>query len=145
MGDDQGFWPLLLFQMAQVAAAAAVVVLALRWTSSWTGLRVLGFLLLLGGMALVFTARLQLGRSFSVTPQARRLVTHGLYSRIRNPIYIFGTVAIAGMLLIWQKPWAWILLPVLALAQILRARREAAVLEAKFGEEYRAYRRRTWF
>jgi protein-S-isoprenylcysteine O-methyltransferase Ste14 len=145
MGEDRRFWPLLLFQMAQVAAAAAVVVLALRWTSSWTGLRVLGFLLLLGGMALVFTARMQLGSSFSVTPQARRLVTHGLYARIRNPIYVFGTVAIAGMLLIWQKPWAWILLPVLALAQVLRARREAAVLEAKFGEEYRAYRRRTWF
>jgi protein-S-isoprenylcysteine O-methyltransferase Ste14 len=145
MGDDQRFWPLLLFQMAQVAAAAAVVVLALRWTSSWTGLRVLGFLLLLGGMALVFTARMQLGSSFSLTPQARRLVTHGLYSRIRNPIYTFGMVAIAGMLLIWQNPWAWILLPVLALAQMLRARREAAVLEAKFGEEYRAYRRQTWF
>jgi protein-S-isoprenylcysteine O-methyltransferase Ste14 len=142
MGDDQGFWPLLLFQMG---AVFAVIVLVLQWTGSWTGLRVLGFLLLLGGMALVFTARMQLGRSFSVTPQARRLVTHGLYARIRNPIYIFGTVAIAGMLLIWQKPWTWILLPVLALAQVLRARREAAVLEAKFGEEYRAYRRRTWF
>ena len=145
MGEDRRFWPLLLFQMAQVAAAAAVVVVALRWTSSWTGLRGLGFLLLLGGMALVFIARMQLGSSFSVTPQARRLVTHGLYSRIRNPIYIFGTVAIAGMLLIWQKPWAWILLPVLGLAQMMRARREAAVLEAKFGEEYRAYRRQTWF
>jgi protein-S-isoprenylcysteine O-methyltransferase Ste14 len=29
--------------------------------------------------------------------------------------------------------------------QIFRARREAAVLEAKFGDEYREYRKRTWF
>jgi protein-S-isoprenylcysteine O-methyltransferase Ste14 len=29
--------------------------------------------------------------------------------------------------------------------QIVRARREAAVLEAAFGEEYRRYRRQTWF
>jgi protein-S-isoprenylcysteine O-methyltransferase Ste14 len=29
--------------------------------------------------------------------------------------------------------------------QIVRARKEARVLEEKFGEEYRAYRARTWF
>jgi protein-S-isoprenylcysteine O-methyltransferase Ste14 len=29
--------------------------------------------------------------------------------------------------------------------QIVRARKEAAVLEAKFGEEYRIYRSHTWF
>jgi protein-S-isoprenylcysteine O-methyltransferase Ste14 len=29
--------------------------------------------------------------------------------------------------------------------QIIRARREAAVLEAAFGEDYRLYRRQTWF
>ena len=29
--------------------------------------------------------------------------------------------------------------------QIMRARREAAVLEATFGDAYREYRKRTWF
>jgi protein-S-isoprenylcysteine O-methyltransferase Ste14 len=29
--------------------------------------------------------------------------------------------------------------------QVVRARREAAVLEAKFGEQYREYRKGTWF
>jgi protein-S-isoprenylcysteine O-methyltransferase Ste14 len=29
--------------------------------------------------------------------------------------------------------------------QIIRARREAAILEATFGEEYRRYREQTWF
>jgi len=29
--------------------------------------------------------------------------------------------------------------------QIVRARREAVVLEAKFGDAYREYRKRTWF
>jgi len=29
--------------------------------------------------------------------------------------------------------------------QVLRARREAAVLEAKFGDAYRKYRKHTWF
>jgi protein-S-isoprenylcysteine O-methyltransferase Ste14 len=29
--------------------------------------------------------------------------------------------------------------------QVARARRESAVLEAKFGDEYRRYRQQTWF
>jgi protein-S-isoprenylcysteine O-methyltransferase Ste14 len=37
------------------------------------------------------------------------------------------------------------LLVVLVAIQIFRAGREARVLEARFGEEYRAYRKHTWF
>jgi protein-S-isoprenylcysteine O-methyltransferase Ste14 len=49
------------------------------------------------------------------------------------------------MLLILQIPKLWILLVVLVAIQVVRAGREARVLEAKFGEEYRAYRKQTWF
>ena len=31
--------------------------------------------------------------------KAQTLVTHGLYSRIRNPIYVFGALVIAGIFL----------------------------------------------
>jgi protein-S-isoprenylcysteine O-methyltransferase Ste14 len=37
-----------------------------------------------------------------------------------------------------------VLLPLIPL-QIVCARREAAVLEEKFGNAYRKYRKRTWF
>jgi protein-S-isoprenylcysteine O-methyltransferase Ste14 len=103
----------------------------------------MGFLLV--GTVFVLLARLQLGSSFSILPRAKKLVTRGLYSKIRNPIYIFGTIAIVGMLLILQIPRLWILLVVLVAIQIFRAGREARALEARFGEEYRAYRKQTWF
>lgn len=90
-------------------------------------------------------SRWTLGSSFSVTAQARELVTRGIYSRIRNPIYVSGSVFIAGLILISGKPEMWILLAVIVVVQIVRARREARVLEAKFGDEYRRYRRQTWF
>jgi protein-S-isoprenylcysteine O-methyltransferase Ste14 len=54
----------------------------------WTALRVTGAIPAFVGYILFVTARLQLGKAFSVTPQARELVTLGLYSQIRNPIYI---------------------------------------------------------
>lgn len=142
MTEKRSLVPLFGLQILSVVIVIAVV---FQLKSAWTLTRLLGFVMFLIGMLLVFAARMQLGRSFSVTPQARHLVTHGLYSKIRNPIYIFGLMAIAGLLVILQRPWTWILLVFLALAQVLRARQEARILEQKFGEEYRAYRRQTWF
>ena len=107
--------------------------------------RCVGLFLALLGLAGVILARYTLGRSFSIAPKAAALVTHGIYSRIRNPIYVSGTILVAGALLMLGKPQGLILLFVLIPIQIFRARREAAVLEAKFGDAYREYRKRTWF
>ena len=106
----------------------------------WIGL-CLGFI----GLGGVILARYTLGRSFSVAARATELVTRGIYSRIRNPIYVSGMVFLVGLLLMWQQPYLWILLAVLIPMQIIRARREARVLEAEFGDAYREYRARTWF
>lgn len=90
-------------------------------------------------------ARLQLGDSFSVGPEARRLVTRGLYSKVRHPIYVFGTMAfmfVVLALLGWRAVVVWALVLTI---QIVRAGREERILAAKFGEEYSAYRSTTWF
>ena len=107
--------------------------------------RAVGLGLAILAFALWATARLQIGASFSVQPKAKVLVTHGIYSRIRNPIYIFGMVWIVGLILAIGEPWLLLIVLVLAPMQVVRAKREASVLEAKFGDQYRAYQRRTWF
>jgi protein-S-isoprenylcysteine O-methyltransferase Ste14 len=108
--------------------------------ASWIGL-----LLGLVGLGGVMLARYTLGQSFSWVPKAHKLVTCGIYSRIRNPIYVFGMIAVLGMILIVGRPQLLVILAVIIPMQIVRARREARVLEEKFGDEYREYRRRTWF
>ena len=111
----------------------------------WTPTRILGSLIFLPSVALLILARLQLGRSFSVGAEARALVTSGLYSKIRNPIYVFGALAIGSGILVLGRPrllWTLVLLVPL---QIYRMRKEENVLAAKFGEEYWAYKARTWF
>jgi protein-S-isoprenylcysteine O-methyltransferase Ste14 len=105
----------------------------------------IGLLLGLIGLAGVILSRYTLGRSFSVAPKATALVTTGIYSRIRNPIYISGVVFLIGLALILGRPELLAVLLVIIPMQIIRARREAAVLEAKFGDAYREYRERTWF
>jgi protein-S-isoprenylcysteine O-methyltransferase Ste14 len=107
--------------------------------------RWIGLLLALIGLGAVILSRYTLGRSFSIVPKATALVTIGIYSRIRNPIYVSGMFFVAGAALILWRFELLIVLIVLIPVQIMRARREAAVLEAKFGDAYREYRKRTWF
>ncbi|HEX6496158.1 MAG TPA: isoprenylcysteine carboxylmethyltransferase family protein [Acidobacteriaceae bacterium] len=111
----------------------------------WTPLRIAGALVAVASLSLIVTARFQLGRAFSIRAKATRLVTTGLYAHIRNPIYIFGCFYILGVAM-FIPAW-WLLLPLIVVIpmQIVRARREAAVLEATFGDEYRRYRDQTWF
>lgn len=111
----------------------------------WGAMRIAGLVMVAFGITLLTIARFQLGNSFSVTPQARALVTHGIYRRVRNPIYVFGAIAIAGLILWFRQPLLLFVLAILVPMQIARARAEARVLEQKFGDEYRAYRRNTWF
>ena len=49
-----------------------------------------GVTLALVSASLAIVARTQLGNSFSVTPKAKDLVTHGLYSRLQHPMYLFS-------------------------------------------------------
>ena len=113
--------------------------------AGWTAMQAVGIGLAAVGFVLWTVARFQLGASFAVSAQARKLVTHGLYSKIRNPIYVFGSLVIVGMILVIGKPeWLLIFVVIIPL-QIWRARKESAVLEAAFGEEYRRYRAGTWF
>jgi protein-S-isoprenylcysteine O-methyltransferase Ste14 len=72
-------------------------------------------------------------------------VTTGIYSRIRNPIYFFGGLMIAGVILWTQRPLGLVVLAVLIPLQIMRVRKEEQVLEAKFGAAYLEYKRKTWF
>ena len=104
-----------------------------------------GLLLVVPSFLLWVLARYQLGDAFTPRAEARRLVTHGLYSRIRHPIYVFAECMAAGIIIFMRLPWLCIVwIPAIAW-QVVRARRENRVLEAAFGDEFRRYRSHTWF
>jgi protein-S-isoprenylcysteine O-methyltransferase Ste14 len=112
---------------------------------AWTPVKVVGGVMAAAGVVLLIVARLQLGSAFSVQAKAKKLVTTGLYSRIRNPIYVFSAMFLVGLVIVSER-WL-LLLPIAALVpvQMLRARKEARVLATAFGEEYARYRAGTRF
>lgn len=111
------------------------------WTAWQTG----GAVLAVIACSLVITARVQLGKSFSVRAEAKKLVTHGLYARIRNPMYVFVDLMVLGLILALHLHWLLVIFAVLVAFQARQARREAKVLQEKFGQAYLDYRKQTWF
>jgi protein-S-isoprenylcysteine O-methyltransferase Ste14 len=107
--------------------------------------RLLGLVVAIPSFLLLVLARIQLGRAFSVQAKASTLVTTGLYCRIRNPIYFFGGLMIAGAFLIANMPLMLLIFVVLIPLQIQRSRKEEQVLAETFGVAYQDYKRKTWF
>ena len=108
-------------------------------------MRVVGAILAFAGYALFVVARKQLGKAFSVTPQGKELVTRGLYSRIRNPIYVFVDVMWLGLIIALHLYWLFVAFFVLLPLHVFRAHQEAKVLEGNFGQNYIEYRNQAWF
>jgi len=136
---------LQIFTAVQIVAIAIILWIVFSIPGAWDLQRIIGTALMLVGICGIATARFQLGKSFAIKPEAHQLVTHGIYSKIRNPIYVFGVLVLAGFALVLHRPVVWLVLVALVVMQVLRARREAKVLEAAFGDAYREYRRKTWF
>jgi len=141
-GKRRNFLPFLVIQLTAVLALLFFV--AFMVSRNWTVVRAIGLLLMITSVILLFTARWQLGDSFTARAEARQLVTHGLYSRIRNPIYVFSGLMVLGLFMVLGNPYLYIFLAPLLFVQTMRAKKESRVLEAKFGEQYRAYRKHTW-
>lgn len=111
----------------------------------WTTPRVMGVCVALPSLLLLCVARVQLGDAFSARAKASSLVTTGLYSKIRNPIYVFGALTFVGIVVWMNRPWFFLVFVVLIPMQWYRSRNEARVLEEKFGPAYLEYKQGTWF
>jgi protein-S-isoprenylcysteine O-methyltransferase Ste14 len=128
--------------VAAVAFGSIAFIVADR---RWPAHQILGLIIAIPAFCLWILARMQLRKSFAVTAQAKELVTHGLYSRLQNPVYVFGALMIAGLIVFAGQPRFFLLFVILIPLQWVRIRNERRALQEKFGEVYRDYRRRTWF
>ena len=80
--------------------------------------------------------------------ESSQLLTTGLYSRSRNPIYVSMVVLLCGFAIFWGSLSPWLVPPAFAILISNRfIRAEEAMLRAKFGDEYDKYcqRVRRWF
>src|SRR5215831_15669611 len=112
----------------------------------WLPLRVLGVTLLLAGVGAIVHAFIRFVVEGLGTPAPvaapRHLVVGGLYSYVRNPIYVSLVVAITGEALLLGQLWLLLYAAAVGLFLILWVFVvEEPALREQFGEEYETYRR----
>jgi protein-S-isoprenylcysteine O-methyltransferase Ste14 len=83
-----------------------------------------------------------LRRSFSIIPEARRLVTGGPYSLSRHPVYLGEIVAAIGINLATAGWAGGLAIVYFIVCELLRIRWEEGVLARAFPNDYPAYARR---
>lgn len=98
--------------------------------------------LILAGTIACILVVFDLGRSLSIMPEARKLVTEGLYGRIRHPLYLAEEIGVLGIFLQFRSWQGLLILAVHFYFQIRRMDFEEGIL-AKAFPAYAGYRQRT--
>ena len=101
----------------------------------------LSTVMLLGGTLGSIIVLSKLGKSFSIMPEARQLVTGGPYAYARHPLYAMELITIAGSVILYQQPWALLLGVGVMVLLVVRSFFEEQVLSEQFAE-YAEYRKR---
>ncbi len=95
------------------------------------------------GVGIVASARREMARHGQPTDPGRptlTLVTSGVFSISRNPLYLGGILTLVGLAWAFDLAWALIVLaPALIACQILLIGPEEAYLAERFGDSYRHY------
>jgi len=111
-------------------------------------LKFVGIAINITGLILWWSARLTLSKNWSTgfgKPKINQLVTHGIYSKICHPIYWGMNLTLTGLILIYPKYWFLVLGVLIIVYFFYRMKIENDYLSEKLGEEYRDYKRKTWF
>jgi len=99
-----------------------------------------GMVFVTGGLALLWTAHHQLGKEFSTTltvPSERKLITKGIYARIRHPIYSAYCLFFFGIAMLSASwPAALTAGTLMYILMGPRLKKEEALLETVFGDEF---------
>ncbi len=132
-------WPRIV---AFVGAQSALLFLALPSATPPPWLSALSTAITIAGAVASFLVLWRLGRSFSVTPQARALVTGGPYRFVRHPLYLAEQIGTFGIMWRYAQPWGALVFLVSLGLQFPRMHYEEEVLAAAF-PAYRAYAART--
>ncbi len=135
-----------LYSIALVISQLSLIILIMwngklvHWDIPSLSIQFLGIFVALWG---VFSIRIG---NFNIQPEvkAETLVTKGIFSVLRNPMYTGIILLFLPTILKAHSALMWIYYTLLVTVLILKIYREEIFLQEKFGEVYSLYKARTW-
>lgn len=134
----------LLMPVLYATLTAIYFLLVLQQTTLQSH-HIIGIIIVILAFHLWITARIQLGNSFTIGAHAKELVTVGLYSKLRHPVYYFSILAVIGIAIFSWSIYMTIPVIFLIVIEIIRIRQEEQILKKTFGKKYINYKQTTWF
>ena len=132
------FFLALIFMLA-IGSVDSSVILAGEWYLA-------GLVPIALGIGLVGAAARQFAKAeTNIVPltKSTTLVCDGMFAMTRNPMYTGMTSALVGSALVLNGYLSWLVIfPFVLIIRQVFIRREEALMEETFGEEYNAYRSR---
>jgi protein-S-isoprenylcysteine O-methyltransferase Ste14 len=125
-----------------IAFAGTFAALATPWLPGGgrrEGLVLVADIIATAGLAYTVWGLSYLRRSFSIVPEARRLVIGGPYSLSRHPVYLGEIVTLVGVNLATAGVPAALAVACVIVCQLLRMRWEEEVLGRAFPNDYPGY------
>ena len=104
----------------------------------WSYGHLIGSPLVIAGLFLLY-----LGWKEIFLEKSDKLVTDGIYSRVRHPQYLALILVTLGQLFVWPTIPTAIMWPILTALYYLQAKREEGMLLAGFGKEFTEYAQKT--
>jgi protein-S-isoprenylcysteine O-methyltransferase Ste14 len=146
--SHQGLLEIVLLTIAWIAFFLPLIWIATSvfafadYPLHWIPL-VTGSLCLVFGLWLFYRSHVDLGANWSITLELRekhQLITHGVYRRVRHPMYLALLIYSVGQALVLPN---WLVGPSYGIAMllliVLRLKREERMMLEAFGQEYEAY------
>tara|TARA_Y100000310_G_C20626110_1_gene785993 strand:+ start:1222 stop:1635 length:414 start_codon:yes stop_codon:yes gene_type:complete len=131
------YWDIVLFSLLSIYP--------IIWRYSATYSYSIGVFAIGLGLIIWWAGRLTLGDAATWLPIAKKIVTRGIYSKIRHPIYIGQALCAAGWIFIIESLAVRVICVAIILITIVRAILEERVLTKRFGKQYLEYKKRTLF
>jgi protein-S-isoprenylcysteine O-methyltransferase Ste14 len=108
--------------------------------------RTIGFIICAIGVIFIIAGIITLGEYFTTSIIPKGLVTTGIYSKIRHPMFIGAILVYIGIVVIFQSIIGFLLvLFILIPFFIYSAIEEEKILSEKFKDKYTAYKKKTLF
>lgn len=96
----------------------------------------------LSGMYLGLAGVKTLGLKVSETHKPDRIITNGIYSRVRHPQYLGGILAHIGITFLLSAYYSLLATPIIIFLIYLLALKEEKELIKEFGDEYHEYKKK---
>ena len=136
-----------IIDIASVIILTVVLVLNILFKNQFDGgifLAIISASIIFLGITIWVIGKITLGEYFTTSVHPKGLVTKGIYSKIRHPMYYSGIVIYMGIALIF-KSWLGLALAGFLIVPMLFyfAKKEERLLYEKYKEKYSAYKEKT--